>query len=56
MSARRTAGFATVIAETLADARDELSAEEYAGLLEHSLALLAEVWASATAEAWRRAA
>lgn len=56
MNARRGAAFAVAFAETLADARDELSPDEYADLLEHALALLAEVWASATAEAWRRSA
>jgi hypothetical protein len=46
MTARRAAAFAVALAETIADARDELSPEEYATLLEHSLTLLAEAWAA----------
>ena len=55
MSARRTAGFATVIGQTVGVAREELEPAEFDHLIEHVLALLAEIWVDRLAEQWRAA-
>lgn len=56
MNRRRLAAYACLIAEALADARDELEAAQFDELLEHVLAVLAEEWAAHLARTAKRAA